>query len=142
MNLKYHPSCSSLNNQTIGIIELPLDTLIINVFEHAAFSHGSVLQQFELLYLYQIGYFVLSINALATTAQCTWTLTTDPPISLTPVDIGPAGKSINDVFVSNYGMEITLTYQGIVSSSRHMPVYDLLSGRIPWHDLVICSMIK
>ena len=108
----------------------------MNALEFASRQFGQLLQSFELVYLNQVGYFVLAINGLAASPECRWTMVTDPPISHAPVNIGPTGKSINDVFVSNHGLEVFFTYGSTGNGDRFIPVHDLLSGNVPWNIVV------
>lgn len=113
------------------MVELPLESLIINVLEYASKAFGILLQQFELVYFNGMGYNVISINGLAFSSQCKWTMITDPPISELPLEISPSqsSKSINDVFVSNYGMILNLTFESRASSEDHVSINEWLRGK-------------
>ena len=130
------PAASGHTNVSIGIVELPQDALLLNALEFASHQFMHLLGSFELVYLSQVGYFVLAINNLAASPECRWTMVTDPPISLSPVNIGPTGKSINDVYVSNHGLEVYFTYGSTGNGDRFISVHDLLAGHVPWHIVV------
>lgn len=117
---------------------MPVADLILNVLERAADQHRSTFNTFELVYLQNSGYFVLSIKDITTTSECQWTMTTDPAISDIPISVGPAGKSVNDVFVSNYGMEITFTYESVGLSDHYVPIYNYLSGKVTPIQHLVC----
>ncbi len=138
LQLNYHPVCSTEQSVAIGIVNMPVADLILNVLERAADQHRSTFNTFELVYLQNSGYFVLSIKDITTTSECQWTMTTDPAISDIPISVGPAGKSVNDVFVSNYGMEITFTYESVGLSDHYVPIYNYLSGKVTPIQHLVC----
>ena len=137
LKLEYSSSCSSLEEVEILMVNLPIHDFILNVLERSSHQFSQKLQNFELVYLQNSGYFVLSINNVAASTQCYWTMSTNPPITAFPVSVGPTGKSVNDVLISNYGMEITFTYEPVPSNKHYVPIYDYLSGKVkPWKKIV------
>ena len=142
LHLNYHQAnclaASDHTNVSIGTIDLPQEhALLLNALEFASDKFSEKLVSFELVYISQVGYSVLAFNGLASSLECAWTMVTvDPPISLSPVNIGPTGTSINDVYVSNFGMEVFFTYGLTGNGNPFISVHDLLAGHVPWPIVV------
>ena len=125
VNVEFDPMCSPNSNISIELTVLRGSNLL-NVLEYANFNQFTIFTGYEVLYLHDSGYFLISLNGLSDNTDCGWVFDT-VPISfpgttnsnqldaITPL-------SLDNVFVSNFGFVVNYIYT--TGSTFNKPTLD------------------
>ena len=125
VNVEFDPMCSQNSNISIELTVLRGSNLL-NVLEYANFNQSTIFTGYEVLYLHDMGYFLISLNGLSDNTNCSWVFNTVPisfPGTTNSNQLGAlAPLSLDNVFVSNFGFVVNYTY--ITGSINNKPTLD------------------